>query len=180
MSCDVGEATEGLENELWCRWSNGKLGEWALLLLFQAFSHFTYITAHSPMLPSLYLHHSSFSNPSVVSPSSQLILQPFFHFSYVTGFSLTSPGELPMVHKVSFHGDVYRNKTQLKGKIYWNRDSKCWAIFQHIHLRNRDIYHTMAPNFLSLYHRNLPPGIETTSYLKSSCKLIFVIYEFYE
>ena len=31
MSCDVGKATEGLENELWCRWSDGKVGEWALL-----------------------------------------------------------------------------------------------------------------------------------------------------
>ena len=31
MSCDVGKATEGLENEPWRRWSDGKLGEWALL-----------------------------------------------------------------------------------------------------------------------------------------------------
>ena len=30
---------------------------------------------------------------------SQLILQPFFRFSYVTGFSLTSPGEPPMVRR---------------------------------------------------------------------------------
>ena len=29
ISCDAGEATEGLENELWRRWSDGKLGEWA-------------------------------------------------------------------------------------------------------------------------------------------------------
>ena len=27
-------------------------------------------------------------------------------------------------------------KTQFNGKIYWNKYSKCWAIFQHIHLRN--------------------------------------------
>ena len=39
----------------------------------------------------------SFSNLSVASPTPQLILQPFFRFSYVTGFSLTSPGELPMI-----------------------------------------------------------------------------------
>ena len=52
--------------------------------------------AHSPTLPSLYLHHSSFSNSSIASPTSQLILQPFFRFSYVTSFSLTSPGESPM------------------------------------------------------------------------------------
>ena len=75
MSCDIGESTE---------------------LILQAFCHFTYITAHSPTLPSLYLHHSSFSNPSIASPTSLLILQSFFRFSYVTGFSLTSPGEPPM------------------------------------------------------------------------------------
>ena len=63
MSCDVGEVTERLENEL----------------------------------PSLYLCHSSFSNPSVASPKSQLILQSFFRFSHITGSSLTSPGELPMI-----------------------------------------------------------------------------------
>ena len=28
-ACDVGEAKEGIENELWCRWSNGKIGEWS-------------------------------------------------------------------------------------------------------------------------------------------------------
>ena len=45
----------------------------SLLLL-----HFTYVTTHSPTLPPLYLRHSSFSNPSVASPTSQFILQPFF------------------------------------------------------------------------------------------------------
>ena len=29
-ACDVGEAKEGLENELWRRWSNGMVGEWAV------------------------------------------------------------------------------------------------------------------------------------------------------
>ena len=28
--CDLGEAKEGLENELWRRWSNGRVGEWAV------------------------------------------------------------------------------------------------------------------------------------------------------
>ena len=68
-----------------------------LILILQAFCHFTYITAHSPTLPLLYLRHNSFSNPSVASPTSQHILQPFFRLSYVTGFSLTSPGEPPMI-----------------------------------------------------------------------------------
>ena len=87
MSCDLDKAREGLENELWRRWSDWNLGEWALLVI-QASRHFTYVTAHSPTLPSLYLSHNSFSNPSVASPTSQLILQSFFRFSYVTGFHL--------------------------------------------------------------------------------------------
>ena len=111
MSCGVGKVTEGLENELWRRWSDGKLGEWALLmytatvlgrgrvalLILQAFRHFTYVIAYYPTLRSLYQRHSSFSNFSVASPTSQLILQPLFRFSYVTCSSLTSPGEPPMI-----------------------------------------------------------------------------------
>ena len=116
-ACDVGEAKEGLENELWRRWSNGRVGEWAVSVgkateeleneLWRRWSdgemssahsptflrRFTHVTAHSPTLPSLYLRHSSFFNPSVALPSSQLILQPFFRFFYGTGSSLTSPGE---------------------------------------------------------------------------------------
>ena len=29
MSCDIGKATEELENEMWRRWRDGKVGEWA-------------------------------------------------------------------------------------------------------------------------------------------------------
>ena len=58
--------------------------------------HFTYVTTHYPTVPSLYLRHSSFSNPSVTSPTSQFILQPFFRFSYATSSSLSSPREPPM------------------------------------------------------------------------------------
>ena len=61
---------------------DGNLGEGAELIL-QALRRFTYVTAHSRTLPSLYLRHSSFSNPFVASPTSQLILQPLFRFSYV-------------------------------------------------------------------------------------------------
>ena len=56
-ACDVGEAKEGLENEL----------------IFQPFRLFTNVTAHFPTLPSLYLRHSSFSNRSVATPTSQFI-----------------------------------------------------------------------------------------------------------
>ena len=43
-------------------------------LILQPFCHFTYVTTHSPTLPSLYL---------------ELILQHFHHFTYVTAHSPT-------------------------------------------------------------------------------------------
>ena len=66
MSCDVGKAAEGLENELWRRWSD-----------------------------ELWMSGASFSNPSAALPMSQLILQPFRFFTYVIGTSPTSSGEPP-------------------------------------------------------------------------------------
>ena len=87
-ACDVGEAMEGVENELWV----GEVTE----RLENERGSFSYLSVTSPTFPSLHLRHSSFSNPSVALPTSQLILQPFFRFSYVTGSSLTSPGEPPM------------------------------------------------------------------------------------
>ena len=54
----------------------------------------TMSSAHSQTLPSLHLRHSSFYNPSVTSPTSQLILKPFRHFTYVTAHSTT----LPLLH----------------------------------------------------------------------------------
>ena len=110
-SCDVGEAkeglenelwrreaTEGLENELWRRWSDWKLGEWAhspsfvtsptSQLILQPFPRFTYVTAHSPTLPLL----------PYVTAHSPILLSLLLHhriFSYVTwraahGTQLTS------------------------------------------------------------------------------------------
>ena len=45
--------------------------------------------AHSPTFSSLHLRHSSFSNPSVASPTSQFILQSFRCYTYVTVHSPT-------------------------------------------------------------------------------------------
>ena len=68
--------------------------------ILQPFRRFTYVRAHSPTLPLLHLRHSSFSNPSFASPTSQdlhlihlveHILQPFRHFTYVTAHSPTLP-----------------------------------------------------------------------------------------
>ena len=122
MSCEVGKATEGLENELFIlqpyhhftyvtthsptllslhlrhsSFSNPSVASPTSQLILQPFCRFTYVTVHSPTLLSLHLRHSSFSNPSVASPTSQFILQPFFRLSYVTSSSLTSPGEPPII-----------------------------------------------------------------------------------
>ena len=72
--------------------SPGELSEELVaLLILQPFCHFTYVTTHSPTLPWLYLHHSSFSNPSVALHTSQLILQPFRGFTYIAAHSPTLP-----------------------------------------------------------------------------------------
>ena len=39
-------------------------------LILQPFRRFTYVTAHSPTILLLHLHHRSFSNPSFPSPTS--------------------------------------------------------------------------------------------------------------
>ena len=59
-------------------------------LILQPSRHFTYVTTHSPTLPSFYPRHSSFSTPSVASPTSQFILQPFFCSSF-SNLSVSSP-----------------------------------------------------------------------------------------
>ena len=80
MSCDVGEVTERLENELCydynyelCSFSNFSVTSPLSQLTLQPFHRFTYVTAHSPTLPVLHLWHSSFSNPSFASPMSQAL-----------------------------------------------------------------------------------------------------------
>ena len=78
MNCEVGEATEGLENELWRRkgWRMSfDVGEVTKRLENEQ--------------SSLHLRHNSFSKPSVALPTSQLILQPFSCFTYVTTHSPT-------------------------------------------------------------------------------------------
>ena len=66
-------------------------------LILLPFRRFTYVTTHSPTLPSLYLRHNSFSYPSVALPTSQIILQPFIRYSYVTVSSLNSPGRAELI-----------------------------------------------------------------------------------
>ena len=64
-------------------------------LILQPFRRFTYVTAHSPTLPLLHLHHSSLSSPSFASPTSQalhlchLASRPCCTVGYIRMFSTT-------------------------------------------------------------------------------------------
>ena len=81
-------------------------------LIFQTLLRFTYVTAHSPILTSLHLSHSSFSNPYIASPTSQLILQHFRCFTYVTAHSPTLP-LLHLHHSSIFNPSVASPTSQL-------------------------------------------------------------------
>ena len=72
MSCDVGEATELLENELFS-FSNLSLTSPTSQLILQLLRGFTHVTADSPTVLLLHQRHSSFSNPSFASPTSQAL-----------------------------------------------------------------------------------------------------------
>ena len=65
--------------------------------------------AHSPTFPSLHLRHSSFSNPSIALPTSQLILQPFRRFTYVISHSPILP--LLHLHHSSFCNPSFASPT---------------------------------------------------------------------
>ena len=70
-------------------------------LILQPSRRFTYVAAHSPTLPSLYLRHSSFTNPSVcftyVTAHCPTLLSLLLRHRY----SLTSLGEPPMVYIIT-------------------------------------------------------------------------------
>ena len=103
------------------------------LLILQPFGHFTYVTTHSPTLPSLYLRYSSFSNLSVTSPTSQLILQHFRRFTYVTSHSITLPS-LHLRHS-SFSNPSFASPTSQALHL--------------IHLASRPCYHEINNVYLS-------------------------------
>ena len=99
MSCDVGRATEGLENELWRRWRDGKLGEWAELIDGEECMCFSNKMALRRILRGFKCHMSmKLSNKNVQFPLvyglpdrqiwwAELILQAFRLFTYVTPHS---------------------------------------------------------------------------------------------
>ena len=128
------------------------------LLILQPFRHFTYVAAHSPTLPSLYLRQSSFSNPSVTLPTSQLILQPFRCFTYVTAHSPTLPS-LHLRHSSFSNPSVALPTSQLILKFF-----RCFTyVTAHsptlslLHLRHSSFFKPSfaSPTSLALHLRHL-------------------------
>ena len=158
MSSDVGEVTEWLENEL-CYDYNYELCSFSNLsvtsptsqliviviakLILQPFRHFTHVTTLSPTLPSLYLHHSSFSNPSVASPCSQLILQPFCCFTYITAHSPTLL--LLHLHHSSFSNPYFASTSQALHSRHLANRSCCVKVSRVVF---EDFLRTSSENFV--------------------------------
>ena len=135
MSCNIGEVTERFENELCsvcvcvcvcelCSFSNLSVTSPTSQLILQPFCRFTYITAHSPILPLLHLGHSSFSNPSFASPMSQAL--QLIHLASRPCFS-----EPPMLYsrykKQSKHVDSPSSK---KANAIWSEGKIMESVFR--------------------------------------------------
>ena len=111
MSCDVGEVTERLENELCCicismssaHSPNLSVTSPTSQLILQPFRRFTYVTTHSPTLPLLHQRHSSFSNPSSASPTSQAL-----HLRHLVNRPCVST--LVATFSQNIEADIERNK----------------------------------------------------------------------
>ena len=95
-ACDVREAKEGLENELWRRWSYGRDGEWAVTWVkrrkgWRKSCGVGEVTEslENELCYDYNYELCSFSNLTVTLPTSQLILQPFRRFTYITAHSPT-------------------------------------------------------------------------------------------
>ena len=92
-------------------------------------------SAHSPSFLSLHLRHSSFSNPSLALPTSQLILQPFHCFTYVTTHS---PTLLLLLH----HHRIFTYVTWRAAHDPEN--GRCWELGRRGH-RQSGLQYTYEP-----------------------------------
>ena len=78
--------------------------------ILQPFRCFTYVTVHSPTLPLLHLRHSSFSNPSFASLTSQVLhlIHLASHPWLTHSARRTSVKEIRATGKISRHCKFWR------------------------------------------------------------------------
>ena len=112
--------------------------------MLQSFCHFNYVTAHSPIFLSFHLRHSSFSNPSVALPTSQLLLQPFRCFTYVTAHSQTLI-QLLLRHRLFTYVTWRVVHGQLQSFCHFTYVTAHSPIFLSFHLRHSSFFnHSVA------------------------------------
>ena len=113
-------------------------------------------SVHSPSFQSLHLCHSSFSNPSLALPTSQLIFQPFRCFTYVTAHS---PALLSLLlrHRIftyvtwrAAHG--YNNGTYFPSTLYIAFPSVHIALLNHLSFISYQnfVFYTVSSVFLNI------------------------------
>ena len=123
MTCDVGKATEGLKNEQ------------------------SLILQH---LSSLDLRHSSLSNHSVASPTSQLVIQPFRRFTYVTARYPTL-SSLHLRHSSLSNPSVASPTSQLVIQPFrrFTYVTARYPTLSSLHLRHSSFYNLSVASFTS-------------------------------
>ena len=122
MSCDVGEATEGLENELWRRWSYGNVGEWTLLIP-QPLFRFSYVTGSSITSPGEPPMSSNVKRNHIVKSECTIFLRPEYRVN-VGNFVIV----LMMYYDITQREDQF-----VEGHIpVWNRSFSRSPISQYI------------------------------------------------
>ena len=120
--------------------------------------------AHSKTFPSLHLSHSSFSNPSVAVPTSQLILQPFRCVTYVTAHSpillllLLRHRLFTYVTWRAAHGCTTRIERE---KFYFCSTPLLFLQFIDTSLMNKlSLFHIICVSFKCLTHERLARWIK--------------------
>ena len=121
------------------------------------------MSAHYPNFPSLHLCHSSFSNPSVASPTSQLILQSFRCCTNVTAHSPTR-SSLHLRHSSYSNSSSLLERHRLFTYVTWRAARETGHFFflfkdlvwnQELQLEHSILLNKMSCRILVvLYHAN--------------------------
>ena len=190
MSCDVGEVTErlenelcsGLENELWRRWSDAR--GWRMRLcplsnpsvasptsqiILQSFRRFTYVTAHFPTLPSLRLCQAH-SPALVASPTTQAL-----HIRHLASRPCIQPYEEPFNKIVSTEW-IHVNQPSIEIRRYWFNSCSGNEFWSHVCKLTGNTGRSVLRNrrLTNSYHHQLPKKMEPFQrYKQNNNRIIF-------
>ena len=115
-------------------------------LILQPIRRFTFVTAHSPTLPLLHICHSSFSNPSFASPTSQAL--HLIHLASRPWFPSTSPSIWICNFEVIPHISI-KVRRWLKGciPVVLGNQNESEQIFKSVRFQTSTLYSTQTVRF---------------------------------